>query len=197
MKIPLRITIAAWLSDEGFEVEEGWRWCGGGLKKLRQKKYEHSTPRQSRCPCKRVEVLPGTSKRIPSQTEVVMMTGMKRRQYGGEAMNLGPKEYLTKPIDMDSLVPQPQGDHSSAWCRRPHSAPAKRNTLPVTFDLHNPIPGLRQSHWVLLKGNGRFTGRPPERNSSGTWPLPSISDPPSLLTWNGLNKTWRRKSSIE
>jgi two-component system, OmpR family, sensor histidine kinase VicK len=69
-----------------------------------------------------------------------------------EAMKLGAREYLTKPLDMDQLVPQLrtllQQRDAEDRIRRLQA----EHTARLLYDLHNPIAGLKQSIGYLLKG---------------------------------------------
>ena len=104
---PLRKTIAAWLSDEGFEVEE----AADGLEAIK-----HVQSRDFDIALLDVR-MPGANglevlryiKKNSNQTEVVIMTGMSDVSMAVEAMKLGAREYLSKPLDMDQLVPQLRG----------------------------------------------------------------------------------------
>jgi two-component system sensor histidine kinase ResE len=69
-----------------------------------------------------------------------------------EAMKLGAKEYLTKPIDMDQLVPQLKGIIRERDAEDRIRRLQSEHTARLLYDLHNPIAGLRQSIGYLLKG---------------------------------------------
>ncbi|HEX9829375.1 MAG TPA: response regulator, partial [Bacteroidota bacterium] len=103
----LRGTIAAWLGDEGFEVEQ----AADGLeaiKKVQGKDFDIALLDIKMPGANGLEVL-RFIKKNSNQTEVVMMTGMSDVSMAVEAMKLGAKEYLTKPVDLDQLVPQLKG----------------------------------------------------------------------------------------
>jgi signal transduction histidine kinase len=147
---PLRMTIAAWLSDEGFEVEE----VGDGveaIKKTQAKDYDIALLDIKMPGANGLEVL-RYIKKNSAQTEVVMMTGMSDVGMAVEAMKLGAKEYLTKPIDMDQLVPQLKGIIQARDAEDRIRRLQTEHTARLLFDLHNPIAGLRQSIGYLLKG---------------------------------------------
>jgi signal transduction histidine kinase len=91
-------------------------------------------------------------KKNSADTEVVMMSAMADVSMAVEAMKMGAREYLAKPIDMDQLVPQLK----SIIKRRDAEDRIRRlqseHTARLLFDLHNPIAGLRQSIGYLVKG---------------------------------------------
>lgn len=146
----LRTTIAAWLGDEGYEVQE----APNGLEavKLVQSNDFDIALLDIRMPgMNGLEVLRYIRKNSPT-TDAVMMTGMSDVGMAVEAMKLGSREYLTKPIDLDQLVPQ-----LSALMRKRDAEDRIRqlqgeHTARLLYDLHNPISGLRQSIGYLLKG---------------------------------------------
>src|SRR5512140_1278657 len=81
-----------------------------------------------------------------------MMTGMSDVSMTVEAMKLGAKEYLTKPIDMDQLVPQLKGIIRARDAEDRVRRLQAEHTARLLYDLHNPIAGLKQSIGYLLKG---------------------------------------------
>jgi signal transduction histidine kinase len=147
---PLRTTISAWLEDEGFEVEQAVDGTEA-IKKTQIKDFDIALLDIKMPGVNGLEVLRYIRKNS-SQTEIVMMTGMSDVSMAVEAMKLGAKEYLTKPIDMDQLVPQLKGimhaHNAEDRIRRLQS----EHTARLLYDLHNPIAGLRQSIGYLLKG---------------------------------------------
>jgi signal transduction histidine kinase len=146
---PLRMTIAAWLTDEGFEVEE----AADGLeaiKKVQAKNYDIAMLDIKMPGVNGLEVL-RYIKKNSQQTEVVMMTGMSDIGMAVEAMKIGSKEYLTKPIDMDQLVPQLRGIIKTRDAEDRIRKLQAEHTARLLFDLHNPIAGLRQSIGYLQK----------------------------------------------
>jgi DNA-binding NtrC family response regulator len=100
----LRSTIAAWLTDEGFIVEEA-QDGKEAIKKVQAKDFDIALLDIKMPGANGLEVLRYIKKNSGS-TEVVMMTGMSDVTMAVEAMKLGAREYLTKPVDMDQLVPQ-------------------------------------------------------------------------------------------
>ncbi len=146
---PLRATIAAWLSDEGFLVDEATNGTEA-IEKLQENDYDIAILDIRMPGANGLEVL-RYIKRNSNQTEVVMMTGMSDVSMAVEAMKLGAKEYLTKPIDMEQLVPQLRtiirNRNSEDKIRRLQA----EHTSRLLYDLHNPIEGLRQSIGYLLK----------------------------------------------
>jgi DNA-binding response OmpR family regulator len=146
---PLRITVAAWLADEGFDVEE----AGDGLeaiKKIQGKNYDIAMLDIKMPGVNGLEVLRYAKKNSP-QTEVVMMTGMSDVGMAVEAMKIGAKEYLTKPIDMEQIVPQLRAIIKTRNAEDRIRKLQAEYTARLLFDLHNPIAGLRQSIGYLLK----------------------------------------------
>ena len=97
-----------------------------------------------------LEVLRYAKKNSP-QTEVVMMTGMSDVGMAVEAMKIGAKEYLTKPIDMEQIVPQLRAIIKTRNAEDRIRKLQAEYTARLLFDLHNPIAGLRQSIGYLLK----------------------------------------------
>jgi two-component system, sensor histidine kinase and response regulator len=147
---PLRMTVAAWLSDEGFAVDE----AADGLeaiKKAQGKDYDIAILDIKMPGANGLEVLRFIKKNSP-QTEAVMMTGMSDVSMAVEAMKLGAKEYLTKPIDMDQLVPQLKNIIKTRDAEDRIRRLQSEHTARLLYDLHNPIAGLRQSIGYLLKG---------------------------------------------
>jgi signal transduction histidine kinase len=147
---PLRMTVAAWLSDEGFEVEEAPDGVEA-IKKVQSKDFDIAILDIKMPGANGLEVL-RYIKKNSAQTEVVMMTGMSDVSMAVEAMKLGAKEYLTKPIDMDQLVPQLRAIIRARDAEDRIHKLQSEHTARLLFDLHNPIAGLRQSIGYLLKG---------------------------------------------
>jgi len=67
-------------------------------------------------------------------------------------MKLGAKEYLTKPIDMDQLVPQLHSIMKKRDAEERIRQLQSEHTARLLYDLHNPISGLKQSIGYLMKG---------------------------------------------
>jgi signal transduction histidine kinase len=147
---PLRNTIAAWLNDEGFDVEQAADGVEA-IKKVQSKDFDIALLDIKMPGANGLEVLRYVKKNSP-QTEVVMMTGMSDVSMAVEAMKLGAKEYLTKPIDMDQLVPQIKGIIRTRDAEDRIRRLQSEHTARLLYDLHNPIAGLRQSIGYLLKG---------------------------------------------
>jgi signal transduction histidine kinase len=147
---PLRITIAAWLSDEGFDVEQAVDGVDA-IKKIQAKDFDIAILDIKMPGANGLEVL-HYIKKNSMQTEVVMMTAMSDVSMAVEAMKLGAKEYLTKPIDMDQLVPQLKGIIHARDAEDRIRRLQSEHTARLLYDLHNPIAGLRQSIGYLLKG---------------------------------------------
>jgi signal transduction histidine kinase len=147
---PLRSAISAWLSDEGFEVEEAKNGIEA-IKKAQSKEFDIILLDIKMPGANGLEVL-RYIKKNSGQTEVVMMTGMSDVSMAVEAMKLGAKEYLTKPIDMDQLVPQLKNIIQTRDAEDRIRRLQTEHTARLLFDLHNPIAGLRQSIGYLLKG---------------------------------------------
>jgi signal transduction histidine kinase len=146
----LRTTIAAWLTDEGFEVEQ----AADGLEaiKLVQIKDFDIALLDIKMPgVNGLEVLRFVKKNS-SVTDAVMMTAMSDVNMAVEAMKLGAKEYLTKPIDLDQLVPQLRAIIGKRDAEQRIRQLQAEHTARLLYDLHNPISGLRQSIGYLLKG---------------------------------------------
>ncbi len=147
---PLRMTIAAWLGDEGFEVEQAVDGTDA-IKKVQGQDYDIAILDIKMPGANGLEVL-RYIKKNSSSTEVVMATGMSDVGMAVEAMKLGAREYLTKPIDMDQLVPQLkkliQKRDAEDRIRRLQA----EHTARLLYDLHNPIAGLKQSIGYLMKG---------------------------------------------
>ena len=146
----LRTTIAAWLGDEGFDVQEAPNGLDA-VKLVQSNDFDIALLDIKMPGMNGLEVLRYIRKNSPT-TDTVMMTGMIDVSMAVEAMKLGAKEYLTKPIDLDQLVPQ-----LKALMRKRDAEDRIRqlqaeHTARLLYDLHNPISGLRQSIGYLLKG---------------------------------------------
>jgi signal transduction histidine kinase len=146
----LRATISAWLGDEGFNVKEASNGLDA-IKLIQSDDFDLALLDIKMPGANGLEVL-RYIKKNSSATEVVMMTGMSDVNMAVEAMKLGAKEYLTKPIDMDQLVPQLRVlIHARDAEERIRQLQAE-HTARLLYDLHNPISGLRQSIGYLVKG---------------------------------------------
>jgi signal transduction histidine kinase len=146
----LRGTLAAWLGDEGFEVEQ----AADGLeaiKKVQSKDFDIALLDIKMPGANGLEVL-RYIKKNSNPTEVVMMTGMSDVSMAVEAMKLGAREYLTKPLDMDQLVPQLRTLIRTRDAEDRIRKLQAEHTARLLYDLHNPIAGLKQSIGYLLKG---------------------------------------------
>lgn len=146
----LRTTIAAWLGDEGFVVEQ----ASNGLDaiKLVQSQDFDIALLDIRMPgVNGLEVL-RFIKKNSSLTDIVMMTAMSDVSMAVEAMKLGAKEYLSKPIDLDQLVPQLRSLVRKRDAEERIRQLQAEHTARLLYDLHNPISGLRQSIGYLMKG---------------------------------------------
>ncbi|MFH0988781.1 MAG: response regulator [bacterium] len=146
----LRTTIAAWLSDEGFDVQD----VSNGLdaiKTVQQNDFDIALLDIKMPGANGLEVL-RYIKKNSSTTEVVMMTGMSDVSMAVEAMKLGAKEYLTKPIDMELLVPQLRSLIKKRDAEDRIRQLQAEHTSRLLYDLHNPIAGLKQSIGYLMKG---------------------------------------------
>ena len=147
---PLRMTVAAWLKDEGFEVDQA---ADGeeAIRKISSKDYDVAILDIKMPGANGLEVLRYAKKNSP-YTEVVMMTGMSDVGMAVEAMKLGSREYLTKPADMDQLVPQLRAMLKKRDAEERIRRLQTEHTSRLLYDLHNPIAGLKQSIGYLLKG---------------------------------------------
>lgn len=146
----LRGTLAAWLGDEGFLVEQ----AADGLeaiKKVQSKDFDIALLDIKMPGANGLEVL-RYIKKNSNPTEVVMMTGMSDVSMAVEAMKLGAREYLTKPLDMDQLVPQLRTLIRTRDAEDRIRKLQAEHTARLLYDLHNPIAGLKQSIGYLLKG---------------------------------------------
>ncbi len=146
----LRTTIAAWLGDEGFQVEQ----AADGLeaiKKVQGKDFDIALLDIKMPGANGLEVL-RFIKKNSNPTEVVMMTGMSDVSMAVEAMKLGAKEYLTKPVDLDQLVPQLRSLIKKRDAEERIRQLQAEHTARLLYDLHNPISGLKQSIGYLMKG---------------------------------------------
>jgi signal transduction histidine kinase len=142
----LRSTVGAWLGDEGFEVD------GLDAIKLVQSKDFDIALLDIKMPgANGLEVLRYIKKNSVA-TEVVMMTGMSDVGMAVEAMKLGAREYLTKPVDMEHLVPQLHTLIRTRDAEERIRQLQSEHTARLLYDLHNPITGLRQSIGYLIKG---------------------------------------------
>lgn len=153
---PLRMTIAAWLGDEGFEVEQAPDGLDA-IKKVQSKDFDVAILDIKMPGANGLEVL-RYIKKNSSQTEVVMVTGMSDVSMAVEAMKLGAREYLTKPIDMDQLVPSLRALLKTRDAEDRIRRLQAEHTSRLLYDLHNPIAGLKQSIGYLLKGMAGSVG---------------------------------------
>jgi len=146
----LRSTIVAWLGDEGFVVEQASNGLDA-IKLVQSKDFDIALLDIKMPGANGLEVLRYIKKNSVA-TEVVMMTGMSDVSMAVEAMKLGAKEYLTKPVDMDQLVPQLQTLIRTRDAEERIRQLQAEHTARLLYDLHNPISGLRQSIGYLVKG---------------------------------------------
>lgn len=146
----LRATITAWLGDEGFNVKEASNGLDA-IKLIQSHDFDLVLLDIKMPGANGLEVLRYVKKNS-SATEVVMMTGMSDVNMAVEAMKLGAKEYLTKPIDMDQLVPQLRTLIRARDAEERIRQLQAEHTARLLYDLHNPISGLRQSIGYLVKG---------------------------------------------
>lgn len=146
----LRRTVAAWLRDEGFDVEEATDGKAA-IKSLQGRDFDIAILDIKMPGANGLEVLRYVKKNS-SNTEVVMMTGMSDVSMAVEAMKLGAREYLTKPVDMDQLVPQLRSLLKTRDAEERIRRLQSEHTARLLYDLHNPIAGLKQSIGYLLKG---------------------------------------------
>ena len=146
----LRMTIAAWLGDEGFDVEQAENGLDA-IKLVQTNDFDIALLDIKMPGANGLEVLRYVKKNS-SPTEVVMMTGMSDVSMAVEAMKLGAKEYLTKPIDMDQLVPQLHSIMKKRDAEERIRQLQSEHTARLLYDLHNPISGLKQSIGYLMKG---------------------------------------------
>lgn len=153
---PLRMTLAAWLTDEGFEVAQ----AADGLeaiKKVQAEDFDIALLDIKMPGANGLEVLRYIKKNSMS-TEVVMATGMSDVGMAVEAMKLGAREYLTKPVDMDQLVPQLRNLIKKRDAEDRIRRLQAEHTARLLYDLHNPIAGLKQSIGYLTKGMAGTVG---------------------------------------
>lgn len=146
----LRSTIAAWLTDEGFSVQEAPDGTEA-IRKIQSNDFDIALLDIKMPGANGLEVLRYVKKNSGT-TEVVMMTGMSDVTMAVEAMKLGAREYLTKPLDMDQLVPQLRGLLKKRDAEDRIRRLQSEHTARLLYDLHNPIAGLKQSIGYLLKG---------------------------------------------
>ncbi len=146
----LRSQICAWLNDEGFTVEEA---IDGreAIRKIQAGDFDLAMIDVRMPGSNGLEVL-RYIKKNSSHTEVVMMTAMQDITMAVEAMKLGAREYLSKPIDMDQLVPQLRMLLKTRDAEERLRRLQSEHTARLLFDLHNPIAGLKQSIGYLMKG---------------------------------------------
>jgi len=146
----LRTTLVAWLGDEGFVVEQASNGLDA-VKLVQAHDFDIALLDIKMPGMNGLEVL-RFIKKNSSATDVVMMTAMSDVSMAVEAMKLGAKEYLSKPIDLDQLVPQLQALIRKRDAEERIRQLQAEHTSRLLYDLHNPISGLRQSIGYLLKG---------------------------------------------
>ncbi len=153
---PLRMTLAAWLTDEGFEVTQAVDGLDA-IKKVQAEDFDIALLDIKMPGANGLEVL-RYIKKNSSATECVMATGMSDVGMAVEAMKLGSREYLTKPIDMDQLVPQLRNLIKKRDAEDRIRKLQAEHTSRLLYDLHNPIAGLKQSIGYLMKGMAGTVG---------------------------------------
>jgi signal transduction histidine kinase len=146
----LRSHISAWLKDEGFAVEEAVDGRAA-VQKIQAGDFDIAMIDIRMPGSNGLEVL-RYIKKNSAHTEVVMMTAMQDITMAVEAMKLGAREYLSKPIDMDHLVPQLRALLKMRDAEERLRVLQAEHTARLLFDLHNPIAGLKQSIGYLMKG---------------------------------------------
>lgn len=146
----LRTTIAAWLGDEGFDVEQASNGLDA-IKLVQSKDYDIALLDIKMPGVNGLEVL-RFIKKNSTATDTVMMTAMSDVSMAVEAMKLGAKEYLSKPIDLDQLVPQLRSLIRKRDAEERIRQLQAEHTARLLYDLHNPISGLRQSIGYVMKG---------------------------------------------
>ncbi|MBI3787055.1 MAG: response regulator [Ignavibacteriales bacterium] len=146
----LRMTISTWLGDEGFEVQQASNGLDA-IKIVQTNDFDIALLDIKMPGANGLEVL-RFIKKNSSPTEVVMMTGMSDVSMAVEAMKLGAREYLTKPVDMEQLVPQLRSLLKKRDAEERIRQLQAEHTSRLLYDLHNPISGLKQSIGYLLKG---------------------------------------------
>lgn len=146
----LRSTISAWLGDEGFDVQVA-QDGREAINKVQGNDYDIALLDVKMPGANGLEVL-RYIKKNSANTEVVMMTAMSDVSMAVEAMKLGAREYLNKPIDMDQLVPQLRNLLKTRDAEDRIRRLQAEHTARLLYDLHNPIAGLQQSIGYLLKG---------------------------------------------
>lgn len=145
----LRKTVSAWLADEGFVVDDVSNGTDA-ISKIQEKEYDIAILDIKIPGVNGLEVL-RYIKKNSFQTEVVMMTGMTDISMAVEAMKLGAKEYLTKPVNMEQLVPQLRSLIRKRDAEERIRTLQTEHSARLLYDLHNPIVGLKQSIGYLLK----------------------------------------------
>jgi len=146
----LRSQISAWLNDEGFSVDVALDGREA-IRKIQTGDFDIAMIDVRMPGSNGLEVLRYIKKNSP-HTEVVMMTAMQDVSMAVEAMKLGAREYLSKPIDMDQLVPQLRTLMKTRDAEQRLRRLQSEHTARLLFDLHNPIAGLKQSIGYLMKG---------------------------------------------
>ena len=146
----LRSQICAWLNDEGFTVEQALDGREA-IQKIQAGDFDLAMIDVRMPGSNGLEVL-RYIKKNSAHTEVVMMTAMQDIAMAVEAMKLGAREYLSKPIDMDQLVPQLKMLLKTRDAEERLRRLQSDHTARLLYDLHNPIAGLKQSIGYLMKG---------------------------------------------
>ncbi|MBM4168083.1 MAG: response regulator [Ignavibacteria bacterium] len=146
----LRLSISAWLQDEGFEVDDA---ADGdeAIQKLQSSAYQIALLDIKMPGQNGLEVLRFIKKNI-LETEVILMTGMSDISMAVEAMKLGASDYLTKPLDMNVLGTQIRSIIRKRDAEERIQNLQAEHTARLLYDLRNPINGLKQSIGYLMKG---------------------------------------------
>lgn len=146
----LRLAVSAWLRDEGFDVEDVPDG-DAAIGKFQERDFDIALLDIKMPGRNGLEVLRYIRKNS-IDTDVVLMTGMSDISMAVEAMKMGAKEYLTKPLAMDQLVDQLRSLIKKKTSEERIRTLQAEHTARLLYDLHNPIAGLKQSIGYLLKG---------------------------------------------
>jgi DNA-binding response OmpR family regulator len=145
-----RATIAAWLGDEGFVVEQA-SYGPDAIKLVPSHDFDIALLDIKMPGINSLEVLRFIKKNSMA-TDIVMMTATGDLSRAVEAMKLGARECLSKPIDLDQLVPQLRSLIQKRDAEERIRQLQAEHTARLPCDLHNPISGLRQNIGYPVKG---------------------------------------------
>ena len=145
----LRTTLTGWLSDEGIKalaVPDGQE----ALRQLQTQDFDSALVDIEMSGVNGFDILRYIRKTSPRT--VVIMMGVNDVTLGIEALKLGASDYLTRPVDLQQIVPVIKAALQKRNQEEQFKELQAEHTNQLLKDLQNPIEGLRQSISYLLQG---------------------------------------------